>query len=89
MEHDAEAKAKQPRQGDREPPESKAGYTRRVDHNIPEAKITKRNRRQEQASSHHLLRGRFLRENEEEREKLDKTNLRFLETELVCAKSLK
>ncbi|WZZ26874.1 LOW QUALITY PROTEIN: hypothetical protein YC2023_010275 [Brassica napus] len=69
-EHEAEAKAEQPRRGKREPPESEAGYTRQVDRSIPETKVTERKRRQEQASSHLLLRERYWRENEEEREKL-------------------
>ncbi|KAF2532622.1 hypothetical protein F2Q70_00033160 [Brassica cretica] len=52
-------KAGQLRQGEREPPETEAGYTRQTDRDIPESPVTEEERRQTKASSHLLLREGF------------------------------
>ncbi|KAH0826826.1 hypothetical protein HID58_092544, partial [Brassica napus] len=43
--HDAKNKAGQLRQGEREPPETEAGYTRQTDRDIPESTVTEEERR--------------------------------------------
>ncbi|KAF3593844.1 hypothetical protein DY000_02024190 [Brassica cretica] len=52
-------KAGQLCQGEREPPETDAGYTRQTDLDIPELPVTEEERRQTKASSHLLLREGF------------------------------
>ncbi|KAF3576716.1 hypothetical protein DY000_02029947 [Brassica cretica] len=52
-------KAGQLRQGEHEPPETEAGYTRQTDRDIPESPVTEEEPRQTKASSHLLLREGF------------------------------